>query len=363
MGKKSKKNKTGGGGGKSNSLLNPSFEFFAQLKSLEDGTEERRRLGSSAYDRDNTGVGDRTRIIDEAESLQCKAHAVKQAGNIQEAHELYTAAIELDKYNHYYFYQRAATACKGKQWELGRHDCQFGLDLCVPVEDYVYDECFSMLWWTLTLCCMETFQWEKANEYCEMGLLLIGNSDKSAFALKELREYRTEIKHMLRNTPTDYAPAMMKSVRNGGNDLGFMYTAKAASLRKEDIAPDQHEILVVDVLEDMPTKEMFECVWPEKIKAWQDSDVLEKDDKSVFQVPDTNYWVTVIPVWGRGDRRSIRDHLMCDCLKNTKIVILKLEKSDEPPVVGDTAAYVSSIVKNASKCEEIYNRGRKLVEG
>lgn len=88
--------------------------------------------------------------------------------------------------------------------------------------------------------------------------------------------------------------------------------------------------------------------------------MLEKDDGSAFQVPNTSCWVTVIPVWKKEDRKVIQSHLICDCLKNTKIVILKLEKSDEPPIV-DTASYIASIVKNADKCEALYDRGTKLV--
>ena len=160
--------------------------------------------------------------------------------------------------------------------------------------------------------------------------------------------------------PSDYAPAIMKQVRNAENQLSFMYSTKAASLKFEDVAPNQPELLVVDVTGNMPTKEMFEIVFPDRIKAWQDTDVLEKDDGTTFQVPDTSYWFTVIPVWKKEDRKVIRTHLMCDCLKNTKVVVLKLEKSEEPPIV-DTALYIASIVKNADKCEELYNRGSKLV--
>ena len=130
-GKKCKKNKTG-----ADSTVDPSDEFHAQLKSLMAGREDRRRLGSSRYVHH--------RINDEAEILQTEAHKKKLAGNFQEAHELYTSAIELDKFNHYYFYQRAATCCKGKQWELAYMDFQFGLDLCTPQLEYKYDNCYSM---------------------------------------------------------------------------------------------------------------------------------------------------------------------------------------------------------------------------
>jgi len=359
MGKKGKKSKkkTTAGGIATTRLLEPSMEYFAQVKELNSEQEERRRRGTSAVITDNVSYHGRN---DEAQKLNNEAHRVKKAGNFQRAHELYTAAIELDKFNHYYFFQRAATACKGKKFEDGRYDCQFGLDLCMPFEQYQYDNCFSMLWGTLTLCCMETYQWEQANQTCELGLKYIGQSEQTSYAIDLLKGYKREIRHMLKTMLSDYAPAIMKEVSNVGNDLMFMYSVKAASLRFEDTAPNQAELLVVDIVDGMPTKELKEFVFPDKVKAWQDTDVLEKDDGSTFQIPDTSYWFTVIPVWKKEDRKVIQTHLMCDCLKNTKIVILKLEKSEEPPIV-DTASYIASIVKNANKCEALYDRGSKLV--
>ena len=194
-----------------------------------------------------------------------------------------------------------------------------------------------------------------------MGRNLIGHSEDTALALKLLKEYDLEIKHMLRNLPTDYSPLMIKTVVNEGNELKFMYSTKAASLRFEDAAPLQPEVLVVDLVDNMPVEEMWKFVIPDKIKAWQDSDTLEKDEGSSFQIPNTKYWATIIPVWSKGDRRVIQRCLMCDCMKDTKIVIVKLEESEEPPTV-DTAAYVASIVNNAPSCEDMYDQGKKLVE-
>ena len=357
MGKKGKKSKkkTIGGGIATTRLLEPSMEYYAQLASLNDEEDERRRRGTSAvYDNGYYGRND------EAQKLSDEAHKMKKACNFQKAHELYTAAIELDKFNHFYFFQRAATACKGKCYEDGIKDCQLGLDLCMPFERYKYDNCFASLVWTLTMCYMDTHQWDKANEICQLGLKVIGQSEETSFALETLRKFNPEIRRMLKTMPSDYARAIMKPVRNADNHLSFMYSTKAASLSFNDIAPNQPELLVVDIVDGMPTKEMFEIVFPDRIKAWQDTDVLEKDDGLTFQIPDTSYWFTVIPVWKKEDRKIIQTHLMCDCLKNTKVVILKLEKSEEPPIV-DTALYIASIVKNADKCEALYDRGSKLV--
>jgi hypothetical protein len=48
-------------------------------------------------------------------------------------------------------------------------------------------------------------------------------------------------------------------------------------------------------------------------------------------------------------------------LANTKIVLLKLDKADEPPTV-DTKAYVAAVVKNAPNCESMYGKGQKLAD-
>ena len=230
MGKKGKKSKkkTTAGGIATTRLLEPSMEYYAQLASLKDGEDERRRLGTSAV-WDNGYYGRN----DEAHKLSNEAHRVKKAGDFQKAHELYSAAIELDKFNHYYFFQRAATACKGKCYEDGIYDCQMGLDLCMPFERNKYDNCFSNLVWTLTMCFMETHQWAKANEFCQLGLKVIGQSEETSFALETLRKFNPEIRHMLKTMPSDYAPAFMKEVSNVGNDLMFMYSVKTASLRFE----------------------------------------------------------------------------------------------------------------------------------
>ena len=88
----------------------------------------------------------------------------------------------------------------------------------------------------------------------------------------------------------------------------------------------------------------------------------EKREKIVFQVPGkANYWVTAIPVFGKKDTSIVQNHLMPQCMKDTKIVILKLEKSEEPPDV-DTDEYVSAIVKNASLFQQMYGKGERLVD-
>ena len=186
-GRKSKKKTTGGVA--TTRLLEPSMEYYAQLASLKDGEDERRRLGTSAV-WDNGYYGRNG----EAHKLSNEAHRVKKAGDYQKAHELYSAAIELDKFNHYYFFQRAATACKAKRYELGKYDCQMGLDLCLPVEKYKFDNCFSSLMWTLVLCHMETHQWDDANEYCQLGLKVIGQLEETSFSLETLRTFNPEIR-------------------------------------------------------------------------------------------------------------------------------------------------------------------------
>lgn len=211
---------------------------------------------------------------------------------------------------------------------------------------------------------MEMHQWEKAKQYCEMGLALIGKTEDMAYQMKVLLLYRSDIAKALDNLPTDIAEVCMKSVKNAGDELLFVYTAKAASTESppRNVAPLQPEILVVDLDESMPIQEMFKSVYPDKVREWtHDPDTLEKGDSKVFHLPDTKYWVTVIPVWCKEDIRVIQSCLMCDCMKDSKIIILKLEEAEEPPVV-DTAAYVADVVKNAHKCEKMYSKGHKLAE-
>ena len=85
----------------------------------------------------------------------------------------------------------------------------------------------------------------------------------------------------------------------------------------------------------------------------------------IYSVPDTKYWVTAISVTKSLDRSIIQTRLMCDCMPNTKIVVLKLDKSEEGPPTFDVAeaeAYVTAIVRNAHNCETMYGMGQKLAE-
>ena len=73
------------------------------------------------------------------------------------------------------------------------------------------------------------------------------------------------------------------------------------------------------------------------------------------------YWATAIPVVSGEDRRVLLAKLMCDCLKNSKIVLLKLEKAEEPPTVN-SEAFLAAVVKNAPYCKQMYNENQKLAE-
>ena len=87
MGKKGKKSKkkTTTGGIATTRLLELSMEYFAQVKELNSGQEERRRCGTSAVITDNVSYHGRN---DEAQKLNNEAHRVKKAGDFQRAHEL-----------------------------------------------------------------------------------------------------------------------------------------------------------------------------------------------------------------------------------------------------------------------------------
>ena len=68
----------------------PSPEFYAQLNALMEKRDERRRLGSTY------GT---SRVNGEAERIATEARVFKKAKQNQKAHEMYTQAIELDKFN------------------------------------------------------------------------------------------------------------------------------------------------------------------------------------------------------------------------------------------------------------------------
>ena len=76
--------------------------FFGHLKSLHAQRDERRKLGSS-YNNPN-------RLNAEAEGKATQARVLKRNKQFKEAHEMYTQAIELDRFNHEYFHHRAETA-------------------------------------------------------------------------------------------------------------------------------------------------------------------------------------------------------------------------------------------------------------
>ncbi len=236
---------------------------------------------------------------------------------------------------------------------------RFGLDLCNNLEEYKADECFGLMWCTLTRCCMELRQFQKAQQFCQMGLALIDGENR--FALDVLKNYLPFITDALESLPTDIAEIRVNPVLNVGHELMFVYTTKIASMEQRDDAPLQPELIAVDLDKSQPVEQIFSYVYPEKVREWtQNPNALDKGG-SVFQVPDTSYFVTAIPVLSEEDRRVLQSRLMCACLANTKIVLLKLDKADEPPTV-DTKAYVAAVVKNAANCESMYGKGQKLAD-
>lgn len=358
MGKKNKqnkKNKTGGGG--ISSFHSPEI-IAGHYKHLHSQKEERCRIGSS-YNSSRTNS--------EANRIANQARVYKKANNLSQAYDLYTEAIHLDPYNHFYFHHRAETNLNAGRYELAMWDAQFGLDLCVKNSArWGQDECFSLLWCTLTRSCLELRQFWKAKRYCETGLMTIKEEEYTLFALKVLCDYNTEIKYILRNLPTDYERVFIKNIENEGDSLSYRYTLKVASSETppRDVAPNQPEFIIVDTIQSMPVKETFDHVFNKLVPGWtSDPDSLERDDGKVFQVSGNGagtYWATIIPVRDDEERCMIQRCLMLDCMENSKIVILKLVKSKKAPTVGNTAEYVASIAKNARNLEAIYSRGHKV---
>jgi len=416
MGTNKKKNQSNEVALRGSTLLKiPTAETFTYYNNqVVDGQEERRRVRTTF----NT-----SRINNEAEQIATRGRRAKVAKQNQKAYDLYTAALALDPYNHMYYHHRAELCFSGEQPQLGVWDAQAGLDLCTPLEDYKDDECFALLWCTLTMCCMRLRQFVKAKKFCELGIANISDNNPAYLSsLRRLNFYHTVIVEQIGTHQTDIEPIIFKSIGDAGDDLSFVYSIKVAWTEEPPraVAPNQPELLAVDIDKSMPVKEMFDHVGTEMMKEWtNDKDMFEKKgsniglsslvvlapiiyavqrykdvdnkvssswvvtlligvlgykaivginskgekrEKIVFQVPGkANYWVTAIPVFGRKDTSIIQKHLMPQCMKDTKIVILKLEKSEEPPVV-DTDEYVSAIVKNASLFQQMYGKGERLVD-
>ncbi|KAL9187163.1 hypothetical protein ACHAXT_010883 [Thalassiosira profunda] len=358
MGKKSRKVKSGGGD--DDKLAEPSPEFFAQLVSLREQTEERRRLGSSC----NEARRHNPRVNAEAERIATEARAFKKARMNGIAHKMYTQAITLDPFNHTYFHHRSEAAFNARQWELGLWDVQLALDLCHPPEDFALDPCFAIMWTTLTRCHLELGQLEQAKQACEMGQYLIPEEVQlTQRGVNILANYHAMIVDAMGSMPSNRVNVVIKPVKDPEDELMFLYSTKSASLegKPRDVAPLQPELLAVDLDESVPMDKILAYVNSEKLPEWSEGpDALEKAG-GAFPVPETGYWVTSIPVFSKKDRTELLNRLMCDCLKTSKIVVLRVEETEEPPVV-DTAAYLAAVVKNAKNCEKLYGKGRRLVD-
>ena len=235
-------------------------------------------------------------------------------------------------------------------------DCQIGLDLCCPLEDYKDDECFSLLWCTLTRVCMEMKEYEKASEFCDMGLSLVG--DNLEFSRDVLNNYKGNLAEIREEAPNDYANVAIRPVGNSRDKLKFVYTTKVLKPK----FPDQPELLAVDLDISAPYTDIFSFIIPDKIREWSHQGLESLERCNVFKVPESNYWVTAIPVWSKEDREVIASRLMTQCVGHFKIVVLKVDQGEEPPVEVDAEMYIKSIVKNAHKCEIYYRKNKKLVE-
>mmetsp|Transcript_10510 Transcript_10510/g.24512 ORF Transcript_10510/g.24512 Transcript_10510/m.24512 type:complete len:352 (+) Transcript_10510:110-1165(+) len=350
MGKKSKRRTKPSAPSAFNMVVTPSKRYYDHLDELNaPGKQaERRRLGSSS--------GDPRRLNVEAEQLAVEARVMKKAKQNQGAFTMYSKCIELDPFNHEYFHHRSETLWNGKQPELARLDCQIGIDLCFPFEDYKDNECFSLLWCTLTRVCMEVREYTDAARFCDMGLSLVG--DSLLFSRNVLNNYREHLTELLEEEhPNDFAQVTLRPVFSSRDKLQFVYTTKV--LKPE--FPNQPELLSVDLDISTPYLDIFNFIIPDKIREW--SHGLEVLDKcSVFKVPESDYWVTAIPVRSEDDRGVIKSRLMCQCVGRFGIVLLKVDRGEEPPVEVDAEMYVGAVVKNAHKCESYYKKNKKLVE-
>jgi hypothetical protein len=218
-------------------------------------------------------------------------------------------------------------------------------------------------------------QWENASKFCLLANDFVGHCDATAYPTKVLDHYHKMIKDALKKIPTDIARVFVKQVKDEGDALMFMYSVKHASLevpRRKDKAPNQPEFLAVDVdaslFQTANCDKILNHIVGTKLKEWTNTNESvpwsgEHPDagRTVFQIPGTEYWATAIPVVSGEDRRVLLAKLMCDCLKNSKIVLLKLEKAEEPPTVN-SEAFLAAVVKNAPYCKQMYNENQKLAE-
>ena len=232
-----------------------------------------------------------------------------------------------------------------------------GLDLCNG-EKYFADECFSLLWCTLTRASIELSQFGKAAQFCKTGLGLIKDTKYTRFALDLLADYRVEIKKALAASPSDMALVRMERVCSPGDDLMFTYSVKAPS----PSIPAQPEILAVDLDMSMPIDKIFRFIVTDKIREWTQGLQAGALESLAFLVPETRYWVTAIPVYSKEQRIRLGRHFgvgaghCVDC----NIIVLKMEEVDKGPPAVDADAYLSDVLMHAPNCEEMYSRGQKL---
>lgn len=186
---------------------------------------------------------------------------------------------------------------------------------------------------------------------------LIEETADTRFALQVLVDYLPEIQESLAASPTDVALVRMERVRSPGDDLMFMYSVKAPS----PVITEQPEILAVDLDMLMPIDKIFCFVVSHKIPEWTKRLQAGALENLTFLVPDTNYWITAIPVCSKDKRIELsRNFGVASYKGDCNVIVLKVEEANDGPPTVDTKVYLEDVLMNAPNCEEMYSQGQKL---
>ena len=333
----------------------------------------------SEFRQKGTSYGDPARMNEEAENISPAARKLKQGGCYDQAVAMYTRCLELDCYNHFYYFHRAETLLVSMKndavmyvlfvhssphphhilSQMASNGPRSALSLLEPaVWDCKYaitlDPTLQAAWSLLIRCLTDLHELEEAEYMCEEALRRFPRGAERHEMFKTMKYDIHKFKKQLQNKPDSF---YTYEVADHNDSLYFFYT--------DGMARNGHpEVLSVD----LPFPEPCSNRIMGRLKK-------EKDDSGSFPfslgtsiwIHKTKQWVSPIPVTNEKHRKQILKYLMTRTKdKKSKIVVLKVdgtskESRPEPLTEEQAEAYIGEIVKNASKTQALYNRGEKLV--
>jgi tetratricopeptide (TPR) repeat protein len=347
---------------------------FARVQRLLSQQEERQRLGTSAKKNGEDGPGTRTNAKAEALAKQAGdlkiTHVVAGAAGgerqyYEQALALYTQAIDLDPFNHMYFYHRAQLFLECNI-PLASMDAKFALDLLYSNRQmYVEDDIFCSLWLILVESELRICELHNARRFVQDALSVVPPTQALRRRLQMLQrviqqglneiQRRLEMDHGNNGGATSSIPVSLRTVMDDGDDYMFVYTsqlrfvspsAPVPMLNKKKIQP---ELLAVDLPAEMITNGdiqlMFHHVISKElpdISAFvavassssigrrdnlgeEDEQEKQQQVMEAFQMPDGRYSITPILVVRQDDCQVLQRHLMCDCRDDCHVVVLKVD--------------------------------------